>query len=67
MKLLGGHRCSGYCTEQKGVTSYYNGNDKNGNKNITEYYSKVKIDINSEKNILWNEGYMFFSSIKESS
>lgn len=54
MKLLGGHRCSGYCTEQKGVTSYYNGNDKNGNKNITEYYSKVKIDINSEKNILWN-------------
>lgn len=32
--------------------------DKKGDKNETKYYRKVKININSDKNILSNEGYM---------
>lgn len=57
MKLLGSNRCSGYCTEQKGITMEYD-KKKKGDKNETKYYRKVKININSDKNILSNEGYM---------
>lgn len=33
---------------------------KKGDKNEIKYYRKVKININLDKNILLNEGYMVF-------
>lgn len=36
----------------------YDKKKKKSDKNETKYYRKVKININSDKNILSNEGYM---------